>query len=414
MLASKTSSPPQANSLEGFSIVLLGIAQICSWGTLYYSFPQLAEAMMAEFTWSKSDAYGALTLSLLFSALAAVPVGRAIDKGLGRPLMTLASVLAGILLIAGSRIESLWAFYLVFSGVGLLQAATLYDAAFSLIANRFDMTTTKRHITTLTLWGGFAATVFIPLIEYLLQLGGWRNTMIVLGLINLSVAVLIYRCIPVARSHSTNKIHARTRKTSKSKNVTWALRQPMFWSLLFCFSLFAAAGTTFKFHLYPILLEKGLSASEVVAIIAVLGPSQVAGRFLLALFSEKLSITNLGIFMASSLPLVFIAFAYLPVSVYLLIPFAIAFGAASGIMTIVKGIAIPELLSKEAYGAINGAMNVPVKLIKAFSPWIAAALWYVSGSYHAVLISLAFIGLLSVVSFVIATKVESYRCSDSD
>lgn len=389
---------------------MLGVAQICSWGTLYYSFPQLAESMITEFAWSKSEAYGALTVSLLFSAIAVWPLGRAIDKGRGRQVMTAGSLLAGLFFIAGSQLCTLWSFYVVFAGIGFLHAATLYEAAFSVIANHFEAPSAKRHITTLTLWGGFAGTVFIPLIEYLLELHGWRNTMVLLGLANILICATIYSRLPAPLNKSVNNKQGLTKKSVKPKNVRWALKQPMFWSLLFCFSFFAAAGTTFKFHLYPILIEKGLSGTEVVAIIAVLGPSQVAGRLLLALFSEKIFIVNLGILTASVLPVVFIAFAFLPASIWILVPFAVAFGAASGTMTIVKGIAIPELLTKDAYGAINGAMNIPVKLVKAFSPSIAAAVWYVNSDYNSVLILLAALGLVSAISFVFATKIESYRC----
>ncbi|GAA6150988.1 hypothetical protein [Pseudoteredinibacter isoporae] len=181
----------------------------------------------------------------------------------------------------------------------------------------------------------------------------------------------------------------------------------MFWSLLLCFSFFSAAGTGFKFHLYPMLLEKGLSASEVVIIIAVLGPAQVAGRVLLSAIMESMSIVKLGVITASALPVVFIALAYLPVSMWLLIPLAVVFGAASGIMTIVKGMSVPELLTRDAYGAINAAMNIPVKLIQAFSPWLAAAIWYIGGGYHAVLMFLAFLGVVSLISFILSAKVTT-------
>jgi hypothetical protein len=54
-------------------LTALGIAQICSWGTLYYSFPQIAEAMGRELGWSKPELYGAATLGLALSGFAAYP-----------------------------------------------------------------------------------------------------------------------------------------------------------------------------------------------------------------------------------------------------------------------------------------------------------------------------------------------------
>ena len=86
-------------------------------------------------------------------------------------------------------------------------------------------------------------------------------------------------------------------------------------------------------------------------------------------------------------------------------PFAILFGAATGVMTIVKGIAIPELLTRDAYGAINGAMNLPIKTIKALSPSIAVFIWLLAGGYQGLLEVLIVCGIVSVLCFVIAVFV---------
>ena len=105
-------------------ISMLGVAQICSWGTLYYAFPLIAEAMRAELGWSKDALYGAASLGLALSGIAAYPIGAAIDAGRGRMVMTLASLAAGALFVAWSQVSSLWALYVVFGGIGCLQAAT--------------------------------------------------------------------------------------------------------------------------------------------------------------------------------------------------------------------------------------------------------------------------------------------------
>ena len=76
-------------------ISALGAAQICSWGTLFYGFPLIAEAMRTDLDWSKTELYGAATCGMLLAGLAAYPVGAAIDRGHGRYLMTGASVNGG-------------------------------------------------------------------------------------------------------------------------------------------------------------------------------------------------------------------------------------------------------------------------------------------------------------------------------
>ncbi|MEP4754460.1 MAG: hypothetical protein ABJZ74_17140, partial [Nitratireductor sp.] len=92
-------------------ITALGIAQICSWGSLYYSFPLIAEAMRRDLGWAKPDLYLAVTIGLIAASLAAYPVGAAIDRGRGRVVMATAALAAGLLLIMWSRVQSLYGFY---------------------------------------------------------------------------------------------------------------------------------------------------------------------------------------------------------------------------------------------------------------------------------------------------------------
>lgn len=80
-------SPPRAG---GLFISLLGAAQVCSWGSLYYAFPLIAQAMSEDLGWSKTQLYGAATLGLALAGLAAYPIGAAIDAGRGRLVIWLA------------------------------------------------------------------------------------------------------------------------------------------------------------------------------------------------------------------------------------------------------------------------------------------------------------------------------------
>src|ERR1700738_790763 len=135
--------------------------------------------MGRDLGWSKPDLYGAATIGLLLSGLAAYPVGSAIDRGHGRTIMAGASVLAGILLIAWSQVESIAVFYFLLAGIGCLQAAVLTETAFAVVSRRFGAANARGGIVALTLWAGFASTVFIPLIQFLLDHFGGRETLLV-------------------------------------------------------------------------------------------------------------------------------------------------------------------------------------------------------------------------------------------
>src|SRR4029078_7206977 len=125
------------------------------------------------------------------ASVTAYPIGVAIDRGYGRAVMALGSGLAGLLLLVWSQIASLWALYPLLAGIGLAQAMTLYEPAFAVVARRYGLEA-RRGITALTLWGGFASTVFVPLIQLLLNAVDWRGTLVVLGLINIGLCVPLY------------------------------------------------------------------------------------------------------------------------------------------------------------------------------------------------------------------------------
>ncbi len=140
---------------------------------------------------SKPEVYGAATIGLLIASVTAYPIGVAIDRGYGRAVMALGSGLAGLLLLVWSQIASLWALYPLLALLGLAQAMTLYEPAFAVVARRYG-SEARRGITALTLWGGFASTVFVPLIQLLLNQLDWRSTLVALGVINLGLCAPLY------------------------------------------------------------------------------------------------------------------------------------------------------------------------------------------------------------------------------
>lgn len=382
---------------SGF-ITGLGIAQICSWGSLYYSFPLIAAAMEADLGWSKTDLYLGATIGILLSALAAVPVGAAIDRGFGRWVMAGASIVAGLLLVAWSFVDNLAAFYLAIGGIGALQAATLYEPAFAVIARRSGPANARNGITALTLWGGFASTVFVPLIQLLLDHLGWRETLMVLGGINIVLCGALYLLV-IDPGKDAPARPATEHSHKEDQPLRLALASPVFCGLAATFTAYTATFATFVFHFYPMLLERGFDAAGVVAAMAVIGPAQVAGRLAVHMFAGGASGRRIGSITVAVFPIAMAILYLAPPKFWIVALVALLYGAANGIMTIVRGVVVPEMVSRQAYGAINGALAVPMVLAKAGAPLAAAWLWTISGGYSAVLIALIGSSLLMVGAF---------------
>jgi MFS family permease len=73
---------------------------------LYYTFPVLQVPMQQELGWSRVALTGAFSLALGLSGLAALPVGRWLDRHGPRLLMTVGSASAAALVVAWALVPS--------------------------------------------------------------------------------------------------------------------------------------------------------------------------------------------------------------------------------------------------------------------------------------------------------------------
>src|SRR5215831_339781 len=167
-------------------VAALSVTETTSWGILYYSPTVFLLPMERELGWTRAQLSGALSLSLLVAALAAVPVGRWLDRHGPRAIMTVGSCLATLTVLAWSRVESLTTFYAIWLVNGVLQAVLLYEPAFATLAVWFRR---RRAVamTALTLVAGLASTIFLPLASWLVEGRGWRAA---LGIFAVMLAVL--------------------------------------------------------------------------------------------------------------------------------------------------------------------------------------------------------------------------------
>lgn len=393
-------STPHAGAASFGTICALGIAQIISWGSLYYAISFLITPLMEASGGDKPSVFAAFSLGLLVSGLLSAPVGALIDRVGGRGVMTAGSVAGAALLALLSQVQSVFGLYAVWAGLGVVMAATLYDPAFAVITRLFAANY-RRAITTLTLFGGFASTVFWPLTQFLIAEFGWRNALLALALLNLVVCAPLHWWV-LPRDGRAGR--PRLAASGGPGAFRAALRTPVFYLLTIAFTGNALVFSATQVHLMSMLQEKQLSAASAALVGAMIGPMQVTGRVLELAFASRLAASTIGI----------LAMAFLPLSLWLLgaagvhwpmlVAFAVIYGIGNGVMTIVRGAIAAELFGREAYGAINGAMAAPVIVAKAAGPLVAALLFAWLGGYDRTLVVLIVIGAVSAAVFALSTR----------
>jgi len=392
-------TPPDPDR-HGWGLVsALAAAQLVSWGSLTYSFSLLVIPMEAELGWGRTQLNGALSLGLLAAGLLAYAVGAAIDRGGGRWVMSLGSALGAALLAGWAMVDSLSIFYVIWIGLGAAIAASLYEPVFAVVTQLFPASF-RTKITAITLVAGFASTLFMPLTQMLIGAYGWRHALLLLAM---CMAVV---CLPIhVFALPKNSRHQRSELVSRQESramVRRAAGTRAFWGLLICFTAYYGTFNAMIFHMVPMLTERGFSPATMIGAIAVIGPAQVAGR--VALLVRRPRSQAVGGWVIALFTLAVGVLALGGQSLVALYVFAVLFGAANGIMTILRGTAVPDLLWREGYGAINGALSMPAMAAKAAAPFAAALIWEMGQSYDAVLWTVIGGGVVAMAGFRLAVS----------
>lgn len=252
------------------ALVALCITQITSWGVLYYAFPVLVSAVTHDTGWSTAVAMGAFSTGAIVSALAGIWVGRIIDRRGPRPVMTAGSAVGVVAALAIAAAPNLPAFYAAWVVAGAAQACVLYPPAFVALT-RWYGPHRVRALTTLTLVGGLASTVFAPLASVLLDRFGWRGTYVVLaGILAVVTIPLHATCLTAPWPAGTGP---RTRDTA-ADDIRAVVRSRTFVVLTAAMAVGALGMYAATVNLVPLLTGRGISTHFAAIALGLVGRSE--------------------------------------------------------------------------------------------------------------------------------------------
>ena len=390
--------PPAAATAPGYgaTVAALALGQLLTWAALFYGFSSFVLPMQRELHWDLSVLMGANTLGLAVYGAASYGIGAAIDRGRGRLVMTGGALLGGLGCVAWSRVDAVWMLYAVWVLLGLAMAATLYEPAFAVLTKRYPER--YRHgITALTLVGGFASTLSFPAAALLIDMLGWRPALLLIGALLIGVAPLHAWAL---RGTGVVSLDAG-RDAAADATMHQALRMPTFWLLTAAFTLYALAPSGLWAHAWPAFADKGVAQADALAVLACIGPSQVAGRLVFAWIGRAWSLRLLGTIVLALMPVAMALFA-LGDGFAAMLLFALLFGIANGLVTIVRGGIVPLYFGRAHIGRIGGLMAAVGFLARAGAPLLVAALLAWLPGYRELLLLLALIGAVAVVAFWLA------------
>ena len=388
---------PAAQAHDRRLVGWLSVAQLITWGSVFYTFALLMEPVERELGMTRAQSSLAFSLALLAEGAMAWPVGRWIDRGHERAVMTGGSLLVALCLGLHSVVGSVAGFYAVWTMLGAALAATLYNPAFAIVTRRYPHDF-RRAIITLTFLGGLASTVFIPLSAWLIESLGWRRALWPLAALHLVIcAPLHWRLLRGAPGPVAGQ-------DNEARSPAAQLRSPAF-LLIGAFTVGMMAVTAaLPAHLISLLREAGLTPAWVIAVPASIGAVQVLGRLLLYFFEHRFDVHLANRVIPCLIPLglgALLAAQGRPGGALL---FVLLFGLGNGLLTIVKGTAVAQYVGREHVAALNGALGPPTALARALAPLMLGLLWTPQDGYARGLWLLLGVSVLSVGALLLAQR----------
>jgi MFS family permease len=349
------------------AVPVLGVTQILTWGSIYYTPVLILPLIAQERGWSMSFVMGGFSIGLLVAGLTSPYVGRGIDRFGGHVVMALGSLIGALGLFLIVHAASQPAYLAVWCVLGLAMAANLYDAAFGSLGRIFGAAA-RRPITALTLAGGFASTASWPATHVLLEAVGWRGTYLVYAVL-LAVIAAPLHALALPRSHAEMQNPAPG--AAEPAKVLPASGLP-FVLVAAAFASYAFVPSGLSAHLLAIFTRGGVDAGTVVWIGALFGPAQVGARLIEFAFGRDIHPLWVVRFALSTLLCAFVMLMLLGVSAPVAAAFALMFGGANGLITITRGAVPLALFGASGYGRLMGRLAGPWLLMQAAAPLVMA------------------------------------------
>jgi hypothetical protein len=394
-------------------VATLAVTETTSYGVLAYAFGVFLVPMQQDLGWSPTALTGAYSVAVIVSGVAAIPVGRWLDRHGARGLMTGGSAAATVLVLAWTQVTDLAAFYGIWVGIGVVMAAVLYEPAFVVIATWFrDSAERTRALLTLTVVAGFASVIYVPLAGRLIETRGWRDALVVLAVLLVPLTVVPNATLPGQRPKELQ------RPPEDEGPVPAAVEQPdgvplqqalgdrALWWLAAGFFAATVATSIVTVHLVAYLRGEGFSPGFAATWTGLIGATSVTGRIVVTVLGRRwpLAITTAASFALQALAVGVLVLTHGPGGV---VAFVALFGPGVGLISLARAALVAEFFGVAAYASINGVLAFGLTIARAAAPVGAAALRTATGNYQLVMAAVAVASLAAGLAMGRAHRLQS-------
>ncbi|MEA3503401.1 MAG: MFS transporter [Actinomycetota bacterium] len=394
---------PEATYPRRGWIVPLAATVMVGFGVILYGFSVYATDQAAGADFSKtalSLAYGG---SVFVGGLLALPVGRFADKHGVRGIVGAGAVLGSLGLAAFSMSNQSWQIVMAWWVlIGPAQAMIYYEPAYVAIIQWSPMRDRARTLATITLIGGLAGIVFIPLAARLVSFLGWRSAVLILALLLLTVggATAVF-ALPRHRGDITGS--ATVSEPDVSILHLFKDRRFLFYTVALTLMLLAIQGIIA--HRVARFEEVGFSLATVALWAAIASALSLPGRWIAPRLAGRFGATRvqggIALIVAFSVTLMVDG-----TSSWQMIGHFFLFGLAFGALLPLRAMVMGGWFSGPSYGRIMGTQWTGVVLVAATGPVLVGVLRDTTGGYRTSTVVLTALFVAAAIGIVLSGRQE--------
>ena len=373
--------------IAGRVVAALSASQLIGWGATFYVVGVFGDRIVADTGWSRSLVHAGFSLALLVMGFASPAIGRAIDRAGGRNVMVAGSLASTLGLLALATAHHLVHWFAAWVVLGVAMRMTLYDACFAALV-RIDPATARRAITTVTLSGGLASTVFWFIGEALADRLGWRGaTVVFAGFTFLTLPLhLAIPKVGAPDAAPAGGIPPRPLAPPLATTPEEARAAAILFGIVaVATSVLASALAA---HLIPLMVALGMAVPVAVTVSSLRGVGQSAARLAEFASGGRMHPLDLTLFACLLLPATLAFAPFAGISTAAALVFSIGGGCGNGVVTIARGAVPLVLFEPRVYGTVTGRIGAPAFWFSALAPF-AVALVLDHGGPMAALVALA-------------------------
>ncbi len=356
------------------------LAQVLANGVTLAAFGNFVKPLTDAFEVSRGTISLGVPLAIAFMGLLGPVVGRLIDHGHVRRLMTGGALLAGTGLIAMSRVESLWALALFYGGA-VASGVALFGAmpSMALAANWFVR---RRGLaigivfagaTVVSLIGPFSA-------QWLIDWGGWRTAMSTFGAVLIVVGAPIFAMLTIGRPEEVGQLPDGEPPSDEPVVLTARLRSAgdlardaRLWLVSIGFGLIFTSPVVLVQLVIPFATDLGFAEQKANLFFAMTMPFSLIGKVVIGSLADRAPLApmiGLVVVMNVLVWLLFLSAPGFPLYLAAGVLYGIGIGGAAPL----QGVVIGRCFGRVNFGTASGLGGLPAILLLVLASTLSSLL----------------------------------------